>query len=97
LDLADPTAVKKAEMKAKDKRRQELKDIKTVLANVSGRRLIWKILERCGTFNSIFNTDPLVMANYSGQQDLGHYLMAEIVEADENLLLKLMKENQKKE
>lgn len=91
----DSKKVKEVKQKVKDQRRQELDDIRTVMSNASGRRLMWKMLERCGTFRTIFNTDSLTMSYHAGQQDLGHFLMAEIVEADENLLLKIMKDNKK--
>lgn len=36
------------------------------------------------------------MSYQSGQQDLGHFIMSEITQADENLLLRLMKDNKEK-
>ena len=95
-NIADESTVKKAEMKEKDLRRQQLNDIRTVLSNASGRRLLWRFLERCNTFKSIYSEHNTTMAYMSGQQDLGHFLMGEIVEADENLMVKLMKDNQRK-
>lgn len=92
-NLADERQVKKAEMKEKDLRKQELNDLRTVLSNASGRRLMWKILTKCNSFNSIFNVDNSTMAYLSGQQDIGHFIMSEITAADENLLIKLMKDN----
>jgi hypothetical protein len=94
-NIADPRLVKEAEEKAKAVRKQELNDIRTVLSNASGRRFLWRILSRCKTFGSIFDESNPMMCYLSGQQDLGHYLMAEIAEADENLLFKLMKDNKK--
>lgn len=92
-EAAKPNPVKQ---KAKDIRKQELDDIRTVMSNASGRRLMWRLLEKCGTFRSTFNpSNQLSMAYLSGQQDLGHFLMAEIVQADENLLLRIMKDNKK--
>jgi len=85
------------ELKRIEARRRELTDIGTVLSNASGRRLIWRILEKCGTFASTFNKDSQTMSYLAGQQDLGHFIMSEIVASDENLLLKLMKENKTKE
>lgn len=96
-NLADQHEVEKATLKEKDVRKRELNDIRTVLSNASGRRLVWRLLERCGAFESVFNEKSSTMAYLSGQQDLGHFIMAEIVEADENLLLKMMKDNKRKE
>jgi len=96
-NIADPSQIKKQERKAKDIRRQELNDIRTVLSNASGRRLLWRLLEECKTFAAVFKDNPSYMSYLSGKQDLGHFLMSEITEADENLLLKMMKDNSKKE
>lgn len=95
--ISDPVKVKKAEMKEKDLRQQELNDIRTVLSNASGRRFMWRLLSKCNSFSSVFSADNSLMSYHSGQQDFGHFIMDEIVQADENLLMKLMKDNMKKE
>jgi hypothetical protein len=46
----------------------------------------------CKTFESIFEPSAKIYYN-SGRQDVGHYLMKEIVEAGEHYLLKMMMEN----
>ena len=95
MDISDERLVKDSEQKEKDLRKQQLNDIKTVLSNNSGRRLVWRLMERCGIFSSVYSETLPTMAYLSGQQDLGHFIMGEIVEADENLLLKMMKDNKK--
>jgi len=94
--ISDEKEVKRAERKEKDLRKQELNDIRTVLSNASGRRFLWRILSKCNTFNSVYTKDENRVFYNSGQQDIGHFLMAEVVETDENLLLKMMKDNQTK-
>lgn len=76
-------------------RRKELDDIRTMFNSKSGRNFVWRILEKCGTFESTFHIDPNTMGYLSGQQDIGHFVMSEIVEAGDSLLFKLMKENKK--
>jgi hypothetical protein len=88
---ADEEQVEEGKRASKDERRQELEDIKTVLSNASGRRLIWRLMGKCRTFSSVWEPSAKIHYN-AGQQDLGHFIMAEIVEADANLLLKMMKE-----
>lgn len=95
-NLADADKVSSANARIKEKRRQELNDLRTVLGNESGRRLVWRLLEECKTFGSVWENSAKIHYN-AGRQDLGHFIMAEIVEADENLLFKLMKENKKGE
>jgi hypothetical protein len=96
-NLANQAEVKKAQLKDKERRRQELNDIRTVLSNASGRRLIWRLMDKCKTFNSVYSAADNMIFYNSGQQDLGHFIMSEIVQADENLLIKMMKDNKTKE
>ena len=91
-NAADETQVAKAGKAEEEKRRQELNDIRTVLSTISGRRLLWRMMEQCKTFSSVMDNSAAKVTYNAGKQDLGHFIMAEIVEADENLLFKMMKE-----
>ena len=97
MNINDKKVVKKLEQKSKDIRMQQLNDLRTVLSNNSGMRVVWRLLEACNTFGSTYNENPTHAAYKSGKQDLGHFIMSEITEADENLLFKMMKMNMKKE
>lgn len=88
--------VKDAVRKEKFNRESELEDIKEVLKSVNGRRFIWRILSKCKTFESIWQPSAMIHYN-SGMQDLGHFIMAEITDADAELLFLMMKENKKEE
>jgi hypothetical protein len=72
------------------KRERELDDLRAVITTPEGRRVMWRLLSRCGTFASIWEPSAKIHYN-SGQQDVGHYLMAEIVEAEPSALLEMMK------
>lgn len=96
-NISDPEQVKKSELKEKDKRKQELNDLRTLLSSVSGRRFVWRVLEECNTFGSVYSKDHSVTSYLSGKQDLGHFLMSEIISADPNLMIRLMKDNNRKE
>ena len=96
MDLSNPDDIKESEQVAEALRRQEMNDLRTVLSNSSGLRFVWRLLQHCNTFNSIYDSDSNLMSFRSGQQDIGHFLMSEIVAADENLLLKLMKNKDNK-
>ncbi len=97
MNLADKKQVKKAEKSERNLRRQQMNDVRTVLSNASGRRFMWRVLEKCQAFGSVFSKDLSTMAYMSGQQDLGHFIISEVTEADENLFIKLMKDNRKGE
>lgn len=73
----------------------ELEDIKELMRLPAGRRFVWRVLERCNTFGSIWHASAAIHYN-SGQQDIGHFIMSEIAEAGEDLLFKMMAENYNK-
>jgi hypothetical protein len=93
-NAASEKQVKKAEKVEVSKRDQQLNDLRSVLNTPSGRRVIWRFLEKCRVFNTIWEASAKIHYN-SGQQDIGHYIMSEIVDADERFLLEMMKENKK--
>lgn len=95
--INDKKQVKTAEQLEEIKRRQQLNDIRTLLSSASGRRFVWRLLEKCNTFASVYSQNPSDMSYLSGQQDLGHFIMSEVVTADEHLMFKLMKEQKKGE
>ena len=94
-NAADPEQVKDAEEKDKFRREGELLDIKAVLSMPEGRRFIWRMLSFCKTFGSIWEQNAKIHYN-SGQQDVGHFLMAEIIEAEPRALLEMMESQQKR-
>lgn len=97
-NAADESQVEEAQKLAKEIRRTELNDIRQVLSTVSGRRLLWRLMGNCRTFSSVWENKDSAKIHYnSGQQDIGHFIMAEIVEADENLLFKMMREAKKEQ
>ncbi len=96
-DLSNAEEVERLEQRAKDIRKQELNDIRTVLSNASGKRLLWRLMSHCNTFASIYSEEVSLMTYKSGKQDVGHFIMGEVAEADENLLFKMMKDNKAKE
>lgn len=90
-NAASSKQVSKASKKEQLQRDQELEDIKYVMSHPSGQRFVWRLLEHCKTFNSIWHSSALVHYN-AGKQDVGHFLMAEITSADRKLLFNLMQE-----
>jgi hypothetical protein len=93
-NAASEKQVKRAEEKQQTKREMELNDLHHVLGNPRGRRFVWRLLEKCRVFNTVWEPSAKIHYN-SGQQDIGHFIMSEIVEADEKYLLDMMKENKK--
>lgn len=89
--MSDEEIVAQNKDKAQIARAQELEDFRTILKTTEGRRFIWRLLSHCKVFGSIWS--PSASIHYlAGKQDVGHFVLSEITEADENFLLKMMKE-----
>ena len=95
-NAADPKQIKKGKREERNIRDVELDDIKEVLRTPQGRRFMWRVMAKCKTFESIWESSAKIHYN-SGQQDLGHFIMSEIIQADEDLLFTMMKENKQGE
>ena len=91
-NAADPEQVRNAKVKEKNQRQEELNDLACVLNTKAGRRFLWRILCHCRVFESIFQTSSQIYYN-SGIQDVGHFLMAEISESNQEALFLMMREN----
>ncbi len=94
-NAASEKQVRNAQEKQEFKRDNQLNDLRNVLETPHGRRVIWRILEHCKTFGSIWSNSSQIHYN-SGMQDVGHWIMGEIASADEQQLFLMMKEQYKK-
>lgn len=93
-NAADKKQVKDAERKEDRKRELQLNDLRKILSSVEGRRFIWRVLEHCRTFASVWEASARI--HYlSGKQDVGHFLMSEVVEAKEDAFTEMMIESKK--
>lgn len=95
-NAADEKQVQEAGNRAKRIRINELNDLRFILQTTQGRRFLWRLLSRCKAFHSVWEPSAKIHYN-SGQQDVGHFLMAEIVEANEEAFLQMMKESKQGE
>jgi hypothetical protein len=90
-NATDTRQVHHAARKDKDRRKRDLAAWRAVLGTPEGRLVLWNMLEHCQVFTSIWHPSALIH-HASGKQDVGHFLMAEITEADEDRLFLMMKE-----
>lgn len=93
-DAGSKEQLKEAQVKEKLRGDQHKIDLAKTLSTPEGRRVMWRILEQCNVFGSIWENSARIHYN-AGQQDLGHWLMAEITRVDEQILFTMMKENRK--
>lgn len=90
-NASDEGKVKKASKSQKETRELELNDFKVVLGTEPGRRVVWRLLERCGIYRSSFtgNSQTFML---EGERNIGLFLLSEIEEADQDAMFRMMKE-----
>lgn len=94
--LVKNAANEKQVRRAKNKENLKDKDINSafrkILNTPEGVQVLWHILEHCKSFESIWHPSALIHYN-SGRQDVGHFLMAKISEADPRGLIRILEIN----
>jgi hypothetical protein len=93
VNASNETQVASRSEKIKRNKSQAKEDLHLILQTVYGRRVMWRFLEHCKVFSSVFSIDAQVTAHGSGKQDVGHFILAEILGADELAFSKMMKES----
>lgn len=91
-NAADEQQVKTAAKKEVGQREKELNDMRSVLSTAQGRRVLFNIMAQCRTYNSVLHQSGSMVYYNAGQQDIGHWLQKEIVEADTEAYFKILKE-----
>lgn len=95
-NAADEDQVKDAKLKLKLSRDTELNDLRFILSSQQGRRFFYRLLAECRVFNSVWEASAKIHYN-SGRQDVGHFIQAEIVEADQDAYFKMLTEAKRSE
>ena len=88
--------VNKATDTKKLERYNEMQDLRKILGTIEGRRFVWRLLSECKVFGSIWHPSAQIHYN-AGKQDFGHFILAEVGEASQDYLFKMMLENKNKE
>lgn len=91
-DTTNVRQIKDVRRAAKHTREQELDDLRRVLRTPEGQRVFWRVLAHCRVFHSIFTTSASIYYN-AGQQDIGHFLLAEISAADPAIFPQLVRDH----
>ena len=99
----DPTDLKRLdreaeadEVDARETRRKELEDMRWLLGHPQGRRIALRLLDETGLFRSSFNHSGSLMAFNEGRRNLGLWLTAELMEANADGYLKVLREHKAK-
>lgn len=93
MNASDEKAIKNIEERGELSRKGELKDIRDVLSTPQGRRLVWRILGWTGCEGTPKRSTSELTYMAIGSGDVGRWLKSEVVEAGEELLLQMMKDN----
>ncbi len=92
-NASDEKQIAKAVEKDRVTRETELLDMVEVLSTPAGRRLVWRILAWCGVDNTPKRGDDALTYMAIGSGDVGRWLKAEVVDAGEELLFQMIREN----
>lgn len=74
------------------KRKQEVEDIKWLMAHAQGRRFVARLLAETGLFRTSFHTSGSVMALNEGRKQIGYFVQGELMDIDPNAYMKMLKE-----
>lgn len=82
--LADATAQLDAQERAEKRkqflRTQEVDDLRWLLADQRGRRIVWQLLEQAGLYRACFDINHALMAFREGERNHGLRLLAQIMD-----------------
>jgi hypothetical protein len=92
-NAADEKQVKEFVDRDRATRENELLDLVDVLKTPQGRRLMWRIMAWCGNEGTPKRATDELTYMAIGSGDVGRWLKSEVVEAGEDLLFQMMREN----
>ena len=80
------------ELRERLARENEEADMKWLMGNKRGRRVIWRLLDQAGVFRSSFNTNAMTMSFAEGHRNYGLRILALIHSQCPELYPTMMKE-----
>lgn len=96
-NAADAKQVKHARRKEASRGERELGEMRAVLATPAGRAVMWRLLGRLGYGRTLADLPSDRIPVAAGQQDAMWSVLAEIVAADEESLITMMRESRASE
>jgi len=91
-NASDKVQVEKARKIIGSRRDREIEEIKQVLSTISGRKTLWRYMEKTGVFRTSFSTSAHQMAFLEGQRNIGLMILTDIKEADPDKYITMMLE-----
>jgi len=93
-NAADEDQIKDQSQKQKFRREREVNDIRSMLGTTEGRRFLWRLMEKCGVYRESF-TGSSETFFLEGKRSIGLFVIAEIMDAEPEAYLLMIKENRK--
>jgi len=99
VNASDEKQVKDRDSKERMKRDESVEDVRFLLDRQQGRRFMWSLISYCGVYQETFSGsgNAEVTAFKEGTRKVGLKLIADIIDANPNAYLQMMKENNKGE
>lgn len=91
---SDPAQVREAGRRERSTRQQQLNDMRELLATEAGKRFLWRLMAHCKVNESVFSPSAHIYYN-SGMQDVGHFVLGEIMEAQPQAFMDMINMNNK--
>lgn len=91
-NAADSKQVRYARRAEKSDRERELDDIRSILATEEGRRFFWRLMGWSGMYENPTHPRGDQTHQNIGKADCGRFLLAEIMEANEDAYLVMQQE-----
>ena len=79
-DTTDEKSIKSSKKDFELQRLQEIAELQDTLKTYEGRALVWRIMSHCKMFRSL-TTDPTQIHREAGHQDVGLWLLSEVLTA----------------
>jgi hypothetical protein len=90
---AQEQAREQADKKAELRQKVEIDDLKWLMSNRRGRRVVYRLLERAGAFRLSFHTNALQMAFNEGGRNQGLATLALLMQHCPELHMEMLKEH----
>ncbi len=78
---AEEEDLRQAKTRQEQLRRQEKDDFRRVMSSMQGRRLVWRLLERCGIYRTSFTGESSTTFFNEGRRNIGLWVTDEIFES----------------
>jgi hypothetical protein len=93
-DASDAENVKTSRQKDKNRQETEAEDLRKLLDTEWGRRIVWRILDKAGVHRISFSGNSTTFFN-EGMRNIGCWFLDEVMDADTDAYLQVLKENRK--